>query len=294
MALIHPNIADIYAMVEGVLVMEEGRRSSPEITEEVVMKKSENSHRSQKAPAPIDYYARYELLIAIRNHWPAFWRDLRDLIKQPSPSKSLETFLADHSILSRDSWFLSEVLLPTIESWRANPESPNARLEPCYPWFTFHVSVTIPDFRPVFSDPRVRVKKLPEELAKKKTPSDPGHLLGGIVVQIETETFEEFEHRMTEQFQDQLQRYRKTLENIFGARSLETRKHAAWTALTLAGKTGSEIANDWPGMRLYENAEKAIYRAVKRFMSRVGLMREHDFGPIRVPSKARRSRSQFK
>ncbi len=248
------------------------------------MRKSKNPQRSHKAPAMTDYYARYELLIAIRNRWPAFWRDLRDFIKQPSPSNALETFLAEHSIHSRNAWFVTEVLLPTIESWRADPASPNARLEAGYPWFTFRPSIQIPDFHPVFSDPRVRVKKLPEKLAGKKTPSDPAHRLGDVVAGIQIESFEEFARRMTEQFQDQLQRYRKSLEDIFGARSSETRKHAAWTALILAGNSCSEIANTWPGLRLYENAEKAIYRAVKRFLPRVGLLGEHTSGSIRVPS----------
>ncbi len=109
-----------------------------------------------------NYAARMEFLLALRNKWPKFWCSLNATWRSQDPTR-LEQWTREYHVINEDErlsnrWLLDDVVLPTLAYWSESPDSPDARLQPTYPWFCYPPDrfLPFPEFRPVLTDARPR------------------------------------------------------------------------------------------------------------------------------------------
>jgi hypothetical protein len=234
----------------------------------------DSGERRESTTAGAELLSRYIFLQALRYHVPDFWRGLHQAW-QTGEADAIEWWCGCAGVV--DLWFL-EVIRDTIEYWNANAESPSTQLQDGFRWFWWKRldsgGFFISPFAPSFTDPFPRMIGPcgSAELVMTTHSSDSAALRRQATI----EPLDELEARLRLEFNHQLAAYMSQLKAVFsgGAAGMaDLRKHASWTALVFAGFPSIQIAEGWRGLRYgtYEDPEKAVYRAVKRFSDRIGL-----------------------
>jgi hypothetical protein len=215
--------------------------------------------------------ARQAYFMALRAHWPEVLNSLRaDVSPKYGPRwhegggerrivhESWETLHSDPArkeLLTafqnwagrfriREDWII-QTALDTLQNYSDFTPTPLVRPEGNQDWFWLYM--------PAGQDPRF----LPTFDANVWYPPKNGQM----------EVWHEFKCRMKSQFKKRLEEYRRMMESMYGARKDNSIRDAEWTARYQKGDAAFEIATGLTGY----DPEQAVYRAVARFASIIGL-----------------------
>jgi transposase len=233
-----------------------------------------------------NYAARMEFLLALRNHWPKFWRSLKSVWQCQDPAR-LEQWTREYHVINEDErvsnlWLLEDVVRPTLEYWSASPDSPNARLQPSFPWFCYPADrfLPFPEFRPVLTDARPKliplVPNLNEQIAEmQQRPLGDAAAGRAAIAELrsksEVEPDEEFQDRILKQVKRQLagwnRAFRKNIQ--YSQVTPQLRAHARWAVRRMRGDSLEDVAASEPNSSFLfrSDGDKAqtIVRQVRRF-----------------------------
>jgi hypothetical protein len=194
---------------------------------------------------------RWWFLLFLNWHAPSFWRTLRDDVLIPRDADAFVLWTAKMGVV--DSWLI-QAAADTLLYWTANPESPQARLEPGAIWIFWRGALVVEKpFEATFSDALPR--------------SQNGQL----------ESPAEFGERMRSQFEEQQKVYRKeyesgyyTAQHYFGQHP-GVKDHMLWLVCRFAGVPLETVLKRWPGARLYEDPKATFVRKVNELAKKIGL-----------------------
>lgn len=237
--------------------------------------RKKHKHREPEQPSTPYFVGQTLLLQSLQEHWPTLWRNLREQIWITNKQSELQQWAALQGRGIVDEWLLV-ALAATLDLWTSAPESPNARLVPGYQWYdSATISTATPWFRPIFTYPAPG-GRIPDGLSELLLRANSDEERRRIAAAITVESSDEFQRRMTKQFTCQLKAYVSQVREGFNweGQKPQTLDHANWTACYLSGMRPMDIAAKWgsePRYLSYEDLDKAVYRAIRRFAYSTGL-----------------------
>ncbi|MCU1327487.1 MAG: hypothetical protein JWN34_2857 [Bryobacterales bacterium] len=205
-------------------------------------------------------------MLALRTQAPQFWQSLNEMWRARDPA-ALDPWATAHGVV--DLWF-QQVIADTVTAWEHDPEGPNAQLASNHPWYYLHLETDHPNFEPKLTKPYLTYEYDHPEIPREAIFKCSGETASEILKACRVETPEDLEVRLTAEFKAQLKEYvRKVRAMITHRNSPERYKHAQWTARVFTGSTPADIAKGlYEG---YEEPEKAVAVAVRRFARSIGL-----------------------